>query len=292
MLQVVLWALPALLHAQLLEPQYKFTLRFEDALGNRDSVIMGFDDRISKFYNPEFGETNIAKVPFDSVFEVRGGDSGEKDFQSKTVIGAYFQWMCDDAFANYQMVSLRAKHFPVTMSWDSAYFQDNYCLEKSLITRTFGYVLSPDFFDPKATYMARTSSLRITRTHLQYTDEGWLTTNVFDMENGTRDTVYNFFVGISPFDRIIGTSETSDLPLQLSPNPAGQTLRIKVPETGGDDLRLLLCDIHGRVVLAQQVSAHQEVLLDVERLLPGLYIVSAFDPQGRRRFTGRVAKQP
>lgn len=282
---------PSLLCGQVLEPLYKFTLHFEDAVGNKDSVIMGFDSLAFPLLDPEFGEVDITNQPFDFVFEVRGAALSSEDFHSKIVVDAHFQWMCQESFANYQMISMRAKHFPVLMTWDSTYFYQE-CLQSSLITRSFGFALTPDFFDPKLTSLSETSSLLITRTYLEYTDEQWFTTNVFDIENGERDTTYNFFIGISSRYPSSSTGEVSDIAVRLFPNPTLQTLTVKVPDTNGEDLWLSLCDVHGRVVLRQKLSAHQETLLDVGGLLPGVYAACAFDQEGRRRFTDRIVKQP
>ncbi|MCB0375492.1 MAG: hypothetical protein KDD04_06205, partial [Sinomicrobium sp.] len=50
--------------------QFETTLYFEDAVGNRDSVIVGYDTLATHDIDPEFGEQELVS-PFDSVFEVR-----------------------------------------------------------------------------------------------------------------------------------------------------------------------------------------------------------------------------
>ena len=286
-----LWVCPLFLPAQILEPLYKFTLHFEDARGNRDSVVMGFDSLAFPLYDPEFGKINIVDQPFDSVFEVRGATYGSEDFHSKLVVDGYYRWMCEDSYARYQMAILRAKYFPVVMRWDAGYFNQD-CLRGSLITRSFGFILTPDFFDPKLTLLSENDSLSITREYLRYTDDGWLTTNVFDIEDGTRDTTYNLFVGISSGYPGVSSKDIPDLHLSLSPNPVAHTLRVQVPDTGSDDLWLVVSDVHGRSVSRQRVLSNQTTLLETGDWVPGCYFVHALDQAGRRRFAGKIMVQP
>ena len=286
-----LWVCPLFLAAQILEPLYKFTLHFEDARGNRDSVVMGFDSLAFPLYDPEFGEIDITDQPFDSVFEVRGASRGLAEFHSKLVVDAYYSWMCPESHAQYQNVTLRAKYFPVRMWWDPGYF-DQDCLRGSLITRTFGFTLTPDFFDPKLTSLSEASTLSITRTYLKYTDDGWFTTKVFDIEDGTRDTTYNLFVGISSGYPRSSVGEAPTIAISLSPNPVGHTLRVQVPDTGSDDLWLVVSDVHGRSVFRQRVLSNQTTLLETGDWVPGCYFVHALDQAGRRRFAGKIMVQP
>ncbi len=52
--------------------EFVFPMYFEDALGNRDTVFLGYDPNGSRdVILPEFGELDIAHIPFDSVFDVR-----------------------------------------------------------------------------------------------------------------------------------------------------------------------------------------------------------------------------
>jgi hypothetical protein len=51
-------------------PMYQADFYFQDAIGNRDTITIGYDTTANGEYNPQFGEINLSQ-PFDSVFEVR-----------------------------------------------------------------------------------------------------------------------------------------------------------------------------------------------------------------------------
>jgi hypothetical protein len=125
------------LHAQFdfnrngfLEPQFHFVMRFEDAKGNRDSVVFGLDDRL---YHPIslhpslFGEKFIT-TPYDSVFEVRLGVMGSYlETTSKIGIYPYGFGLCNPSiwtsfYPGIRAIGIYAQHYPVKISWDSTLF--------------------------------------------------------------------------------------------------------------------------------------------------------------------------
>jgi hypothetical protein len=58
------------LSAQPVAPMRQTTFYFEDAVGNRDTIVVGADRASNEEYNPQFGELDLPGS-FDSVFEVR-----------------------------------------------------------------------------------------------------------------------------------------------------------------------------------------------------------------------------
>ena len=51
-------------------PYFLTTIYFKDAIGNVDSIEMGFDTSANDISNPNFGET-LNLSPFKEVFDVR-----------------------------------------------------------------------------------------------------------------------------------------------------------------------------------------------------------------------------
>jgi hypothetical protein len=145
------------LHAQFdfnrngfLEPDFYIIIRFEDAKGNKDSVIVGVDERSEFWADTIFGEKYIT-APFDSVFEVRADNTATEPsryFMTKINIDYYAPWFCTPAYWNltlplYQAIHIRAKYFPVKVSWDQNVIKDR-CYRRSNISRL------PYFFSPSA----------------------------------------------------------------------------------------------------------------------------------------------
>ena len=115
-----LFFLPMITSAQ----EFSFELYFEDALGNRDTLVLGYDPLATDSIDVAFGEENIIAQPWDSVFEVRISDYYDKNqvgeqvsFNSKKCIQnkssqPYF-------LTNRIEIDIHAKYLPIRITCDS-----------------------------------------------------------------------------------------------------------------------------------------------------------------------------
>ncbi|MBS4012594.1 MAG: T9SS type A sorting domain-containing protein [Bacteroidetes bacterium] len=125
--------------------EFSFQMYFEDALGNKDTLTIGYDINGSRdTINTNFGEENIAHIPFDEVFDVRItnqidiyeiGNYNFELFHSKHKIIKYY---CDGNFNYFELypivnINIHAINWPVTASWNSVLFNID-CLIGSLFT--------------------------------------------------------------------------------------------------------------------------------------------------------------
>ncbi|GAB4495557.1 MAG: hypothetical protein OHK0019_24960 [Saprospiraceae bacterium] len=129
---------------------------FEDTIGNRDSITIGFDTLANYEYNPQFGELNIT-APFDSVFEIRAAHGigfgwGEGNYVlSKTIIGGSEKVLnLDNCYVGETVILfIKAKHQPVKISWNKFEFNDTNCLSPTFLTpdRMFEMINPIDWFE-------------------------------------------------------------------------------------------------------------------------------------------------
>ncbi len=129
-----------LLSCGLYTQDFSFEMCFEDAEGNRDTLIIGYDTYGSRdTINPDFGEENIADIPFDSVFDVRitnqvdiNGANWDYDYElyhsKKKIV---------EPPVKSVNIDIHAIHWPVTASWNPELF-DNPELNGSLFTPLHG----------------------------------------------------------------------------------------------------------------------------------------------------------
>lgn len=54
--------------------EFIFEMYFEDAIGNKDTLVIGYDINATDSIDSVFGEKNIISVPLDSLFDVRMTD--------------------------------------------------------------------------------------------------------------------------------------------------------------------------------------------------------------------------
>ncbi len=105
-------------------PEFAFTLYAQDAIGNIDSVVIGYDhNEICGNLNNMFGEFAIT-TPYDSVFEMRlkGDVTLQSMPDSKKAISCYEgDCMPYGAAADVEVI-VRAKYKPIRFSWDRNVF--------------------------------------------------------------------------------------------------------------------------------------------------------------------------
>jgi hypothetical protein len=84
-----------MLHAQ----QFSFPMVFVDAAGNRDTLILGYDNNATNAIDVGFGEQNINSTPYNSTLDARAGNNWWKAHASSQ---AYLQGKDPfvDAFIN------------------------------------------------------------------------------------------------------------------------------------------------------------------------------------------------
>ena len=120
--------------------QFSFQMYFKDAIGNRDTLTLGYDTAATKIIDAAFGEVNIIGVPLDSIFEVRitdesvWGGQQQGTFHTKKQITYY---NCDSPLYNIQSIDIKAKHWPVTATWNKAIFNDS-CRDWSYFSSFIG----------------------------------------------------------------------------------------------------------------------------------------------------------
>ena len=124
-----LFFLPMITSAQ----EFSFDLYIEDALGNIDSVIIGYDPQASDGIDDFFGEEDIISQPWDSVLDVRIGNKTysentwltENTYLSKKQIISSF---CENSIISSRIsIQFYAKNYPIKFKWNKALFEDDTC---------------------------------------------------------------------------------------------------------------------------------------------------------------------
>lgn len=290
MKHILLWLalLPAILYAQL-TPMFQTTFYFEDAVGNKDSIIVGYDTLANVQYNPDFGELNIT-APFDSIFEVRAThlDKYMSDYiTSKKIVGGAGAYLnLPKCYAVERMVFyVQAKYQPFTISWNQKVF-DNICIKNSF----FYTDKARELIDPFA--WLELPGLRYacaSKTDHYQLSLGWRYEAKYEypfilkrpVEGGGVDSLYG--VGFSwqagnLFSPCRLVSETTPPSLRpavsvLSPNPASHSLTIVNLHTSAL-AALAVFDQWGRLVLeTTPADAQETIVVHIETLPDGLYFL-------------------
>lgn len=113
--------------------EFSFKMYFEDAIGNKDTLELGYDVNATDTIDAIFGEINIIGIPFDSVFDIRISDAYWNNnvgtFQTKKQIVQSNNCRA----LSFITIDLKCNNWPVTATWDNSVFSDT-CRNGSVFT--------------------------------------------------------------------------------------------------------------------------------------------------------------
>lgn len=209
------------------------TIYVEDAIGNIDSVKIGYDIDATYEIDAQFNEVDISGEPFNSTLEVRaaaynydlhpGCDYWREplwNIETKEFITFY---NCETSTGLYQEESaiallIKASNLPVTVTWNPTSFAES-CRDNSLLVDW----MPGGWFDACCCFG--------NGTHKKMMENS---TYVFDHTDTPaikgQDTLFALFVTIE--DDLISSTpiiETKDL-IEIYPNPSADRVYINLPE--------------------------------------------------------------
>ncbi|WP_282781506.1 T9SS type A sorting domain-containing protein [Phaeodactylibacter xiamenensis] len=227
--------------------RFQVALYFEDAAGNNDSLLIGFDANASNGFDPEFGEI-MDDSPMNAVFDVRAVDpdnyspfSQEPLYQSlvtQSTNGAPDANHCLTGGGAY--IFIHAVHQPVRVWWDQSRFLDTICYRGAFLTNQITWELtevSADDF-PGITYcMAETPEGVFELTTEAFNEDPALTRLQIEheIEGQGMESIYglSMAVGTAVYlqDPCYWVTKTSDISLvssiSLYPNPCHDFLMLQ-----------------------------------------------------------------
>lgn len=130
-------------------PLFQFTLYAEDSLGNRDSVILGYDPNASsENLNSQFGEVSLT-TPFDSIFDMRAIHGFDFLNRTSNIIIEdadilFFDSSC--VLSADTRIVIHAKYPPVQIFYDSTLFSTQPC-KSVILSPHWGIFTLPQWWD-------------------------------------------------------------------------------------------------------------------------------------------------
>ncbi|MBP6334668.1 MAG: T9SS type A sorting domain-containing protein [Bacteroidia bacterium] len=247
--------------------QFSFQMNFVDAIGNKDSIVLGYDALATDSLDPFFGELNIISVPFNTGLDVRISD----EYNRRTLFAAPGTYHTKKQIvkANCQSTTISTidivtDHWPVTATWNNNLFSDA-CSEGSLFTS----VHPGGWWDTW-------SPSNLWRQDLYFENSATFTTNasefgIYYYNNNSGDTIPVFWQVFADTTMLINSVRKVEemQKVEIFPNPSHSKIDIRVPSRFGTVVRTEIFSSTGRLVM----STSDEGSIRLENFESGLYFI-------------------
>ena len=266
------------IHAQHQAASFEMTLFFEDAIGNKDTLEIGYDTSAANALNPDFGEVPILQ-PFDSMFEVRATHDWQNETIKRIIDRPEFDDYSGCASSNGIWIFINAKNYPITITYDSAHLNSTPCHTDAVLSPTWTLFAYPDWLDAEMLFCMSTTD-RIVDDFTYYFDfpSAYLQRQ-FEVEGeGVKFLRGYFFVIFWPSGNCVSLVNNNELfreRLSLFPNPVKDQLTLSWADAGERNISII--DLYGRIASGPFQAVFEEIILDTRDLSSGQYFVVVMD---------------
>ncbi len=254
----IIVAIPLLTQAQ---EEFSFQLFFEDSMGNRDTIIIGYDELATDSIDTILGEVNILTQNWDSVFEVRCSvpiysgmfNPTDLDWLAKKSINPYDSMLIQGNYVNSfhtHGILVKCKNFPLKLSWNN-----NIIDMAGLKSSYFSYPQILDYSE-----------------HLMDYDSLLFLESDFRLQFLTNyDSIIPFNFNFSDTLLSLGINQDDITHLNIRPNPSNGEFWIKLNEQVQKG-EIIITDLTGKQIAKVSVSNTTNVSLS--NMSEGVYLIN------------------
>ncbi|MEO6303532.1 MAG: T9SS type A sorting domain-containing protein, partial [Bacteroidia bacterium] len=250
-----------------------------DALGNKDSIIVGYDPLATDSLDTAFNETDIKNTPINSLLDVRISKkqpgfgfpgSWPTTYQTKKQI--QFKRCSNNNFP-IMTIEVKAKYTPLTVTWNKVPYNTP-CLGGSVFTS----VLPGGWWDtgsPSSLY----------RKELAIVNSGTFTANynsLYPPNNSnyafinSSDTISIFWFKFSDISLLTTNiiEQSNNTGLIFYPNPATDILNIETGNSINEFTKIEIINSLGQIILEEELKNNS---INIKDLPNGVYLLNLFN---------------
>jgi len=250
---------------------FSFQMFFSDAVGNRDTITLGYDSAATDSIDSTFGEINIIATPLDTALDVRITNEWKNRFNFHqpgtfhTKRQIYYYECPMHSYSHVADIDISTKHWPVTATWNDTLFNDA-CRRGSAFSSfaVMWDVIGPSNLGRQVLHANHSVTFS---SNLSHTYEPW-----FSYINITGDTIPVFWqvfgdsnilsIGIEELPRVADD-------IIVSPNPSADFTSIDMLGATNEVVSIEFYNSMGQIVLIANHTQH----IDVSILKSGIYLV-------------------
>ena len=260
---ILLLILPnSLLYSQV--ENFEFVLYFEDSVGNRDSVILGFNFAATVGIDPLLGEENIIATEYAEGLDVRITDEWQRRPQA---VGTFHTKKQLVNVPEYVIgIDINSTNFPVTAYWEKEQFT-NEQLNGTLLTSIHpgGWWDTGSPSNMGLVLLAQSDSVTFSSNAPPPVNH-----NYGFVINSDTISFHWFAMGSQGIG--VDASIIDETSVKIYPNPVTHKVLIDVPETERHRIQGIdLYDTFGMLLMT--VAADHNTEIDMSSFPPGTYVV-------------------
>jgi len=264
---------------------FEFYLYITDALGNKDSVLVGYANNTNISFS-DYG-TDYGTTPFRDTLEMRVVDWGwQPGTYNRSWKKGYDFWDCrTTGRSNVMALAFSCMHPPLYLSWNDTLFQDD-CRDNSTITVSEMYLQHPWFDTGLHVKMSEQSYIYSeldTFSWYRYNYPQVIQPNQI-MQSGATDTLFFMFMTFANAPiYVVGVDEATTTGIKAYPTATNAIINIDIAQP--EQVSIMLYDLQGQVVKQVYTPVYQ---LDIADLPAGLYILQI--QNGKEQLRQKVVK--
>jgi hypothetical protein len=266
--------------------EFNLPLYFEDALGNKDTIVFGFDSQATTGIDLSFGEQNIKGIPFTD-FDVRisnnsfpspfGGDSAHfypdsTGYQTKKQIYNYDS--TNGSSISIFAINIFCKHFPIKIKWEHPQLFDTDGKFNTLITN----------WNPNGWPDVNSSICEEFPTFLRVIDSAEFDVIPHCFINSTNDTMQLLYFAFIPKSNIYyyGIDDVSDnlYEIKLTPTISNGKFNIYSEE---NFFTVDVYDVYGNSILSKAGDLNA-ASIDLSGNAQGFYLINVRSKKYQKTF--------
>ncbi|WP_156169010.1 T9SS type A sorting domain-containing protein [Kordia jejudonensis] len=257
--------------------EFSVELFFQDAAGNQDSVILGYDDNATDDIDAAFNEVNIITTPYTTGLDVRISDELKAritypipltpTYHTKKQI---FRKDCPTDFTIHA-IDIVTDHWPVTLTWDNSLFNDA-CRNGTVFTS-----ISPGgWWDTSSPSDFSSGFWRVqllNQTQVVFDDNTYYTgasTPNYSYTSDDNRVVSVFWFTFGNESQLLSTEEEKLSNVVVYPNPTSDEVKIDLGTINLEVDTIALLDIHGK---RSNVTLDKNNVIQLKQRKSGIYFV-------------------
>ena len=265
-------------------PAFEMPLYFEDAKGNKDSIIVGFDENADYVIpDPLFGEDKL-NTPFDSVFEVRVVKS--TSFWDSPITGKKrINRVEKSIFSAFKLsILINAKYNPIKITCNKDLLKStNPYLYRTILAKTAGIFLSEQGWEYAKDWVCLAGQKQLS-IDMSKKDGGPWNERMY-MVKGKTDLQSIKFLTITQFgsgpscEKVLSAEDIQTVEkLNIYPNPAQNDIKLQIPQNilFTSNAKISIIDINGKIIREQFITDINKNI-NIEQIPSGMYFLKLTD---------------